>query len=80
MSPPLDTPFSISLGPDEALVLFDFLSRFEHDERLTIVDPSEAAVLSRLLGALERHLVAPFDPRYSELLDVARARLRGSEE
>ena len=79
MSPPSDTPLLISLGPDEALVLFGFLSRFQHDERLTIEDPSEAEVLSRLLGALERHLVAPFDPRYSELLDAARARLQGSE-
>jgi hypothetical protein len=77
---PLDTPLTITLDADEALVLFDFLWRYEQEERLAVEDPAEGVVLTRLLGALERHLVAPFDPRFSELLGAARARIRDPED
>ena len=76
-SPPLDTPLTITLDPDEALVLFEFLWRYEQEERLVVEDPAEGVVLTRLLGTLERHLVAPFDARFVELLGAARARIRG---
>ena len=76
-SPPLDTPLTITLDADEALVLSEFLWRYEQEERLAVEHPAEGVVLTRLLGALERHLVAPFDPRFVELLDAARARIQG---
>jgi hypothetical protein len=77
-NPPLDAPVAVSLSCDEALVLFEFLSRYEQDERLSIEDRAEDYVLTKLLGDLERGLVAPFDPRYADLLAGARARVRES--
>ena len=81
MQPPpfLETPLELPLAPDEALVLFEFLSRYEAQDRLSIDDPAEDHVLTQLLARLERHLVAPFDPRYAELLAAARARIRASQ-
>ena len=75
---PLDAPLAVSLSRDEALVLFEFLSRYERDERLSIEDSAEAHVLTKLLGDLERRLVAPFEARYVELLAGARTRVRDS--
>jgi len=66
----------ISLPADEALVLFEFLSRFAESRALTIVDQTEEKVLSKLLGPLEKQLVAPFRHDYLELLKQARNRLR----
>jgi hypothetical protein len=77
-NPPLDAPLAVSLSRDEALVLFEFLSRFEQDERLSIEDPAEDHVLTKRLAHLERGLVEPFAPRYVELLASARARVRES--
>ena len=78
-NPSLDAPFAVSLSPDEALVLFEFLSRHEQDGRLSIEDRAEDHVLTKLFGRLERHLVTPFDPRYADLLAAARARVRESQ-
>jgi hypothetical protein len=67
----------LRLSPDEALVLFDWLSKRDDDDAL---DPliehwSEQLVLWRLLGQLEKKLVEPFHPKYSELLSAAQERL-----
>ena len=78
VQPPIaDQPLRITLGADEALVLFELLARYEHDGRLAVGDPAEEVVLTRLLGHLERHLVAPLDARYTALLAAARARVGG---
>jgi hypothetical protein len=74
-----DAPLSVPLSPDEALVLFEFLSRYEENERLTIEDSAEDRVLTTLLSRLESHLVSPFSPHYRELLASARARVRESQ-
>lgn len=66
---------SIQLTSDQALVLFEFLARFDQDERLVIEDPAEERVLSSLTGQLEKALVEPLDPAYRELLAAARARV-----
>ena len=79
-TPPLDAALTLTLGPDEALVLFELLARYEEQARLTVEDPAEDEVLTRLLGRLERHLVAPFDARYRELLAGARARIHAVQE
>ena len=68
-------PIGVQLSADEALVLFELLSRFEEKDSLTIADPAESHALSRLLAQLEKRLVTPFDPRYAELLGAAKARL-----
>ena len=66
---------SIQLTSDQALVLFEFLARFDQDERLVIEDPAEERVLWCVTGQLEKALVEPFDPAYRELLAAARARV-----
>jgi len=66
----------ISLTADEALVLFEFLSRFEKSSELTIVDQAEVWALSNLLGPLQEQLVPPFQQDYVEQLQQARNRLR----
>ena len=66
----------ISLTADEALVLFEFLSRFEQSNELTIVDQAEERALSNLLGPLQKRLVSPFQEDYVEQLRQARNRLR----
>jgi hypothetical protein len=72
-----ETPeFHISLTADEALVLFEFLSRFEESNEMTIVDQAEERALANLLGPLQKQLVSPFRNDYVELLKQARNRLR----
>lgn len=70
----------ISLTADEALVLFEFLSRFEESNELTIVDQAEERALSNLLGPLQKQLVSPFQQDYVEQLRQARNRLRDNLE
>jgi len=67
---------SIELDADEALVLFDWLASAQADSVPT--EPSEPAqaVLASIEAQLEQRLVAPFDPRYRELLNVASDRVR----
>jgi hypothetical protein len=75
-----NTDVTISLTGDEALILFDLLHRWEDDERVT--EPENAAeqvALGALSALLERELPEPFDPRYSDLVSEARARLKPSE-
>jgi hypothetical protein len=77
MSKHNDTPeVQISLTADEALVLFEFLSRFEESNELTIVDQAEERALANLLGPLQKQLVSPFRHDYLELLKQARNKLR----
>ncbi len=67
---------SISLSADEALVLYEFLSRYGDSNRLEIVDQAEQRALWDLCALLEKALVEPLDPAYQELLNAARERLR----
>ena len=66
----------LSLTSGEALVLFEFLSRFGDKEQLAIEDEAERQVLWNLCCMLQRELVAPFDSNYDSLLEDARATLR----
>lgn len=69
----------IELSDDEALVLFDFLGRWDATDRFTIVDPSERRVLWDLLASLERQMAQPFRQDYEVLLAAARGRVRDQE-
>jgi hypothetical protein len=74
----METPMAtISLDPDEALVLFELVSRLTAGDEPTIrfQHPSEEAALWALEGALEKILVEPLKPNYRELLQVAQQRL-----
>jgi hypothetical protein len=73
-------PVPLELSADEALVLFEFLSRYSDSDVLATVHQSEQRALWRLLGLLEKRLVEPFRPDYTQLLQQARDRLQGSSE
>ena len=66
---------NLTLSKDEALVLFEFLSRFSENEKLEIKDKSEEQVLWNLQGGLEKLLSEPFSKEYSLLLERARKKL-----
>ncbi|WP_104663133.1 hypothetical protein [Ensifer adhaerens] len=74
----------IRLSPDEALVLFDLLSRWceENDAPTPAAEcfesTAECAVLHGLLADLEKQLVAPFRAGYADAVKGARLRLAAS--
>ncbi|HEX3071062.1 MAG TPA: hypothetical protein VHX14_21025 [Thermoanaerobaculia bacterium] len=70
---------AITLTRDEALVLFELLTRFsDGPEELRIDDQSEQRVLWDMLCQLERTLHEPINnPHYEERLEEARFAVRG---
>ena len=70
-----DKPVTVNLPADEAIVLFELLSRNAQKSELQIEGEAERIVLADLLWFLERELAAPFDPNYREILAEARRRL-----
>ena len=68
----------IELTADEALVLFDFLSRYCDTDVLAVEDQAEQRALWNLLCVLEKQQLIdePCGQNYSELLSAARDRLR----
>jgi hypothetical protein len=69
-------PVRVELTGDEALVLFEFLARFDEDGTLTLTDQAEARALWNLHCLLQKQLVEPFGSKYTSLLAAARDRLR----
>lgn len=67
---------TLEVSGSEALVLFEFLSRFDDDEKLDIADRAEERVLWNLHGQLEKQLVEPFKGDYDRLLEQARSKVR----
>jgi hypothetical protein len=76
----------LDLTSDQALVLFELLSRLQETghiqlspideaECVELEHAAEGEVLSAMLAKLERELVEPFRPDYGELLEQARARM-----
>ncbi|MEW7857407.1 hypothetical protein AB2M95_15975 [Pseudomonas chlororaphis] len=76
MLQPPNESFSLSLTQDEALVLFEFVSRFSDSDQLTIEDQAEQRALWNLCCVLEKHLSLPFEGSYADILQAARERLR----
>jgi hypothetical protein len=70
---------TLELSREEALVFFEWLSRFNKAER-SFEDQAEQRVLWDIEGMLESILVEPFDPKYAELLEAARAKVRDPQE
>lgn len=62
----------LEISEDEAVVLFELLSRFSGGEHLTIAHRAEEQVLYNVLAGLETKLVASFQDGYRQV--VARAR------
>lgn len=70
----------IKLNKDEALVLFDFLSRFNNSDRNEIFeDIAEQKTLWLLEGQLEKQLVEPFMPDFNDIINKARNKIRDEE-
>jgi len=67
---------SVELSRSEALVLFEFLSRFSNEDELRIRDQAEEKVLWDICALLESSLTEPFVENYRELLEKARAKVR----
>ena len=71
---------TIEISKAEALVLFEFLSRFSDEDKLLIEDQAEARVLWDLCCVLEKQLAEPFRSDYSQLLQQARDQVRDVNE
>jgi hypothetical protein len=65
----------MTIGRDEALILFEILADFSCQATLPIRDEAERLALFRFHGALESTLVEPFQPEYQRLLGDSRSRL-----
>jgi len=68
----------LHLSHSEALVLFEFLSRFSGQKTLQIQDESEQRVLWNLQAELERVLAEPFSKDYEAHLKTAREEVKGA--
>jgi hypothetical protein len=71
-----DEPVVLRLSKDEALVLYEFVSRFGAQDRVEVKDHAEERALWNLECLLEKELVEPFASDYAELVEQAKARLR----
>ncbi|MGO4431754.1 hypothetical protein AB4Y88_00200 [Paenarthrobacter sp. RAF9] len=67
---------SFKLSRDEALVLFDWLARFNKSNSSNLTDQAEQRVLWDIESSLESVLIQVFSEDYSSLLDEARGRLQ----
>jgi hypothetical protein len=80
-APETDDAAEIRLNPNEAVVLFELLSRWSDPktahtpDHLCFESAAECAVLNGLLADLEKQLVAPFKPEYKQILADARSLL-----
>jgi hypothetical protein len=72
----MGVPVQLELTGDEALVLFEFLQRFDDEGVLVVQDQAEERALWNLHCLLQKHLVEIFHPDYKALLAAARERLR----
>ena len=68
----------LARGRAAALVLFEILHRWEDEDADLQLLPGEQTALWDLSGALERVLVEPFHPGYTEIVQQARERLFAS--
>ena len=73
-----DQTATLTLTRAEALVFFEFLSRFDQDEQLDIRDKAEELVLWHLHGVFERELPELFASDYLQRLEAAREQVRHS--
>ncbi len=68
---------TISLTRDEALVLYEFMSRFfdGDEETLILRHNAEFIAVSHLSAELDKSLSTMFDPSYAVLIKAARDRI-----
>ena len=71
---------NIELTKNEAIVLFEFLARFnEKDNKDTFEDQAEQRVLWDIECVLEKQLSEPFRADYQEIVKKARELIRDKE-
>ena len=71
---------NIELTKDEAIVLFEFLGRFnEKEDDSLFEDQSEQRVLWNIECILEKELPEPFKKDYNDILKLARENVRDNE-
>ncbi len=75
-----DEQVELKLTKDEALVLFEFVSRFSDKDKLEIVDQAEQRVLWNVCCLLEKQLVEPFSADYLAIIERARNKVRDRVE
>lgn len=68
----------LSISKDQALVLFEFLSRSDEADGFLFEDEAEQRVVWLLQAQLERQLSEPLQADYLERLRHARDTVRGS--
>ena len=71
---------NISLSEDEALVLFEFFTRFAEKNEFRMQSNAEFVAFMRVSGQLEQNLVAPLQNTYQERLQAAQERLAAGYE
>jgi hypothetical protein len=74
------TRVKLEVTSDEALVLYDWLTRFNQRDNTEFADQSEERVLYDLEAMLEKVLMAPLQSDYAELLAQARSNVRDACE
>ena len=76
----VDKSLNLTISKEEALVLFDFLARFNESEQSDVFeDQAEQKTLWVLEGQLEKQLVEPFKPDYKDIIKHARNKIRDEE-
>ena len=71
---------NIGLTKEEAIVLFEFLARFNEQERKELFeDQAEQRVLWDIECILEKELSEPFSSDYLEIVKKAREKVRDEE-
>jgi hypothetical protein len=71
---------SLNLSDDEALVLLEWLSKFNEEEHtLLFQDQAEQRVLFDLEAELEKVVSTTFEEDYRDILSKARKRIRDEE-
>ena len=78
--PMTDEEVILRLSKKEALVLFDFVSRFSDEKKLRIDDQAEERVLWDICCDLEKKLPEPLRADYAQLLADARRAVRDEEK
>ncbi len=70
----------LELTRSEALVLFEWVSRYNDAKDVQFEDQAEQRVLWDIETMLESKLVEPFEPGYHEIIARARAIVRDTDK
>ncbi|XDD45218.1 hypothetical protein AB3N60_10870 [Leptospira sp. WS39.C2] len=72
--------YFLEISEDEALVLFEFFSRYRETDSLTFKNPAEYISFQRLSGQIDRTTSAMFKSNYEEILLNAQNRISNGFE